>query len=333
MIFRDLFLAIQRGHPNLRLMRISHFFVLITIGIGLWSLSSCGSDSSDIPLATGSVPTGGSSAAQSMLTQAQALEASGRLGKAESVYADVFKKYPYTSAAADARFAQGRLLDKDGDLIKAFDAYQDVIARYPGSRHYSAAISRQETVAHAAATGVIKNNFLGMKTKISPQKVEKMLGHVRDNAPRASSAPKAQYAIGRVWQKEGNATKAIAAYQKIGLDYPNSGPAPEALYQTGEILILKAKRGNHNNAHVNRARDIYRDLIQRYPGHSRAADARKRLATLGGQDVQRSYDTAEFYRKKGNIQSAIFYYREVLRKSKTGKYADLAKSRLSELGG
>ncbi|MBT8043751.1 MAG: tetratricopeptide repeat protein, partial [Verrucomicrobiae bacterium] len=206
-------------------------------------------------------------------------------------------------------------------------------SRYPASKYYATAIKRQESVAHAAADGIIKNNFLGMKTRVSPQKTEKMLGHVRDNAPRATSAPRAQYAIGRVWQQEGNADKAIAAYQRIGVDYPNSSVAPEALYQTGQILILKAERGNQNKANVNRARDIFQDLIQRYPRHRRAADARKRLAMLGGQDIQRSFDTAEFYRKKGQTQSALFYYREVIRKTKSGTLYNRAKQRISELGG
>ena len=314
-------------------MHTKHFLPCLTACIGVFALASCGSDSDDIPLATGAVSQSGATAADNMLAQARAYQSAGKTSKAASAYRAIFKKYPYTSAAAEARFAQGRILDQQGDLFKAFEAYQDVIARYPGSRHYATALSRQEAVAHAAANGVIKNNFLGMKTRISPERIEKMLGHVRDNAPRAQSAPKAQYAIGRIWQKEGRAEKSISAYQRIALDYPSSGPAPEALYQTGEILVLKAQRGNHNNAHVNRARDIYNDLVQRYPRHSRAADARKRLAMLGGQDIQRSYETGEFYRKKGNVKSAIFYYREVLRKTKSGNYHDLAKKRLSELGG
>ncbi|MFK7909511.1 MAG: tetratricopeptide repeat protein [Akkermansiaceae bacterium] len=298
---------------------------------GLVAFSSCGSNSDDIPLATGVVSQSGIAAADSLLAQGRAYQAAGKNGKALSIYKTIFKKYPYTKAASEARFLEGQILDKQGDLFKAFEAYQDVISRFPGSPRYATALSRQEAVAHAAANGVIKNNFLGMKTRIGPEKVEKMLGHVRDNAPQAVSAPKAQYAIGRVWQKEGNASKAIAAYQKLALEYPNSKSAPEALYQQGEILVLKAERGNHNTAHVNRARDIYMELIQRYPRHSRASASRKRLAMLGGQDIQRSYETAEFYRKKGQTTSAIFYYKEVMSKTKSGNYYNLAKKRIAEL--
>ncbi|MCP5535462.1 MAG: tetratricopeptide repeat protein [Akkermansiaceae bacterium] len=299
----------------------------------LVSLASCGSKSDDLPLSGETAALGGVDAANTLLNEAKGYEGAGKTSKAISAYGDVAKRYPYSSAAPEARYAEGRLLDQEGDLFKAFEAYQDLIARYPNSKHYAPAIKRQEAVAHAAANGIIKNNFLGMKTRISPEKTEKMLGHVRDNAPRALSAPKAQLAIGRIWQKAGNADKSIAAYQRIGVDYPDSSAAPEALYQTGEILILKAERGNQNKANVNRARDIFQDLIRRYPSHGRAADARKRLALLGGQDIQRSFDTGEFYRKKGQTQSAIFYYREVMRKARSGTLYNQAKQRISELGG
>ena len=297
----------------------------------LGALSSCTTQSDDLPLSSGTAV--GGAVADAMLNKAKAYESAGKTSKAISTYGNIAKKYPNANSAAEARYSEGRLLDKQGDLFKSFEAYQELITRYPSSKHYAQALKRQESVAHAAANGIIKNNFLGMKTSISPEKTSKMLGHVRDNAPRALSASKAQFAIGQVWQKEGIAEKAIPAFQRIGADYPNSKESPEALYLTGEILILKAERGNQNKANVNRAKSIFQDLVQRYPSHSRAADARKRLSMLGGQDLQRSYDTAEFYRKKGQPKSALFYYREVLRKTKSGPLHNQAKQRITELGG
>ncbi len=314
-------------------MRNNVFLHLALGGITLGLLISCGTQSDDLPLSSGSSGTVAVAAADGMLSQARAYESSGKTGKANSLYKDIIKRYPYAGAAAEARFSLARAYDQEGDLLKAFELYQGLVSRHPGSPHYAAAIQRQESVAHAAADGIIKNNFLGMKTRISPEKTEKMLSQVRDNAPRALSAPKAQFAIGRVWQQEGNAAKAIAAYQKISTDYATSVQAPEALFQRGEIIILKSERGNQNKANVDRARRLFTDLIQRYPGHRRAADARNRLAMLGGKDIQRSYDTAEFYRKKGKTQSAIFYYREVLRVSKSGPLYNQAKQRITELGG
>jgi len=305
---------------------------ITSIGISI-PLSSCGPNKERLPLSSAINTTSDISTADSMLDRANGYASAGNNRKAISTYRDISKEYPQTNAAAEARYAEASLLDRDGDLLKAFEAYQDLIARYPGSKRYATAIKRQEDVAHSAANGIIKNNFLGMKTKIGPDKTSKMLADVRDNAPQAISAPRAQFAIGRVWQEAGNAEKAIAAFRRISIDYPDSESAPEALYQIGQILILKAEKGNHNKAHVNRAIDIFENLILRYPRHNRAADARERITMLNSQDIQRSYDTAEFYRNKGNAKSALFYYREVTRKTKSGSLHNLAKQRISELGG
>ncbi|MBT8036980.1 MAG: tetratricopeptide repeat protein [Verrucomicrobiae bacterium] len=314
-------------------MRKKAFLQLALGGISLSLLASCGPQSGALPISSGSSAPIGVTAANTELGQARAYQSAGKTRKAVSAYKDIIKSYPYTDASGEARFSLARLYDQEGNLLKAFEAYQGLISQHPGSHRYATAIQRQETVAHSAANGIIKNNFLGMKTRISPEKTEKMLIQVRENAPRAVSASKAQFAIGRIWQQEGYAEKSIAAYQKISTDYATSSHAPESLYQTGQILILKSERGNQNKANVNRARHIFTDLIQRFPMHRRAADARKRLAMLSGQDIQRSYDTAEFYQKKGKTQSAIFYYREVLRMSKSGALHNQAKQRITELGG
>ena len=294
-------------------------------------ISSCGSNDGDLPLSSALDSEASSQRANKLLSEARAYESKGKTNKAIDVYRDVSKKYPRTNAAAEARYAEGNLLDQQGDLLKAFDAYQDLITNHPSSEHYAQALKRQKSVALAAATGVIKNNFLGMKTKISPQKTTQMLANVRDNAPQAPSAAEAQYNIGRIWQKDGNAQKALASYLLISADYPSSTYAPEAQYQRGQILILKAERGNQNRAHLNQARDIFQDLIERYPSHERASDARKSIANLANQDIQRSYDTAEFYRKKRNNESAVFYYKEVVQATKSGALHDQAKQRISEL--
>ncbi|NWK56849.1 tetratricopeptide repeat protein [Verrucomicrobiaceae bacterium N1E253] len=310
-------------------MRKKVLLPLASLSLAMPLLVSCG-NSDKIPL-RGQTATGEVANATALLNEGRAYQSSGKNSKALSTYKEVSKSYPNSTAAPEALYARANMLDQQGELIKAFDAYQELIVNYQASSRYASALRRQEHVAHAAANGVIKNSFLGMKTKIAPSRVETMLGQVRDNAPQASSAPKAQFAIGQVWQQSGNAEKAIAAFRRISADYPESSQAPEALYQIGETLILKTKKGNKNKANFDNATSIYNELIQRYPNHKRAADARKRIKGLGGQEIQRSYNIAEFYRKKGEKTSAIFYYKEVLRKSKSGPLRDQASQRIAEL--
>ena len=56
------------------------------------------------------------------------------------------------------------------------------------------------------------------------------------------------------------------------------------------------------------------------------------MSNLGGEDLQRSYDVAEFYERKGDTVSARFYYEEVIRKTKSGDLHEKAQARLAALG-
>ena len=53
---------------------------------------------------------------------------------------------------------------------------------------------------------------------------------------------------------------------------------------------------------------------------------------IGGREINRSLDIAEFYDKSGQTESAKIYYREVLKRAGSGEAHDKAKSRLKALG-
>ena len=86
-------------------------------------------------------------------------------------------------------------------------------------------------------------------------------------------------------------------------------------------------------ANLDKAKHAFEDLLQIYPGSSRADDARARIAEIGSADIKRSFDIAEFYYKKGETSSAAFYYEEVLRNAQSGKLHDRARQRLDSIKG
>jgi outer membrane protein assembly factor BamD (BamD/ComL family) len=191
-------------------------------------------------------------------------------------------------------------------------------------------------MAQAAADGQVKTSFLGLKSRLSSEKITDMLSKVRQNAPRSPTAAKAQFTIGKIWESEATDTstvKAIAAYRELSSEYPDSPEAPEGQFLIGKIMLDEAHRGNHDRANLDRAKEAFQDYLRRYPNHHRAGEARKLLANLGGQDIQRSFEIAQFYEKKGDAGSARFYYEEVVNQAKSGPLHDQAKARLTALGG
>lgn len=310
---------------------MSHFLRLLPLALAAGVLVSC-SSSKNLPPAAGTVGTHDADASQLFAT-AQALEAAGNIKKATKTYEEVAEEHPYSSVAPQARFRHATILDTNGELLDAFDSYQIFIERYQASPLYSKALARQAIVAHAAADGIIKNSFLGMKSRVDSKESTEMLAKVRDNAPQAASAPKAQFAIGQVWERKESDERAVDAYQRLVDDYPDTSYAPEAQYRIGDIYLRQSKTGNQNPATLDQSRHAFEDLLQSYPNCKRAPDARARLGELASRDVQRSYDIGEFYYKKKNYTSAAFYYNEVLRKVPSGPLRDKAAARLAQLQG
>jgi len=297
----------------------------ILIALGLVGCSS------DLPPTAGSV-SGSNPQASAAFQKARKSEDSGSKRRAIKQYEEVAEKYPWAEEAPEARFRQAKLLQGQGETLKAFDAYQELINRYRGSDLYTDALSTQAQMAQSAADGEIKTSFLGMKSNLSSTKIVGMLTKVRENAPAAASASKAQFGIGELYQSRGEAPKAINGYRTLVRDYPDSREAAEGQYRIGLILTKQAERGNQDQANVDLAREAFQDYLDRYPGHAKNSDARRQLSAIGGQDIQRSFDVAEFYLKKGETESAKFYYREVIRQSKSGDLHNRAKARLAELG-
>lgn len=294
------------------------------------SLVSCGPDP-DMPSLAGNTQAAAMEG-EAFYQKAKQADDAGNTKKAIKLYDQTATRFPFAPSAAQARFRQAELLQQKGEVLDSFDAYDKFLSRFQGSGLYTTALNRQIAMAQSAADGEVKSSLLGIKTKLSLDKTVEMLGKVRDNAPKSAAAAKAQFTIGQLYEAKKKYKEAIAAYRQLVKDQPASPQAPEALFRIGVILTEEADRGNQSQGNLDLAREAFNDYLIQYPGHHRNAEARKLEAGLGGRDLQRSYDIAEFYRKTGKIESAKVYYRDIANRSKSGPFHDKAKARLAELG-
>lgn len=269
---------------------------------------------------------------EALYQKAKQADDAGKTSRAIKLYDQTATRFPFAPSAPQARFRQAELLEQKGDIQESFIAYDQFLSRFQASGLYSTALNRQSTMAQSAAEGDIKSSFLGLKTKLSLEKTTEMLGKVRDNAPKSRTAAKAQFTIGELYQAKRKSKEAIAAYRQLVRDQPESPESPEALFRVGLILMEEADRGNQNQANLELSREAFNDYLIQYPGHSRNAEARKFLSSLGSLDLQRSYDIAEFYQKTGQLESAKVYYRDIIKRSSSGKLHEDARARLKELG-
>lgn len=293
---------------------------------------SCGNSPDDIQPATGSVAAESASKTATAYSRARTLEAKGKTKKAAKIYGKIAGDSPMSKEAADSRLREAQIYYERGKFIESFNKYQFFIEHFANHSKYSEAIERQAEVAHSASTGKIQNSFLGLKSEIPRPKVEKMFKQVRDNAPFGKTAPVAQFRLGEMWETDKNFGKAIKAYEDLYVRYPSSSLAPEAMYRVGNLLLKQSQDGNRNAGNLDTAQTTYTDLTLLYPSSKQAKQAKVHLKEIKQADIQRSFDIAEFYEKKNQNKAALFYYNEVVVKTKRGSQLNtLAKQRAAAL--
>lgn len=306
------------------------FLCSACVAIAALALSSCGSNVNETPPLVGAVPVI-SSKAKELEQEAKSAEAEGRLKRAGNLYKELADRYPLAQEAAQARFRQAEILDNRGRRVEAFDVFELFIKNHQGNAQYRQALNKMTSIANDAESGAIKVGLL-WKTRVDYTRLVAMQEKIRDAAPESPVAASAQSKIAEIYMKRGKATEAIEAFRKLVLDWPDSPEAPEGQFRIGYILTEQAKRGNQDKGNLDRAREAYQDYLNRYPEGKRAAEARRELQLLEQQDVQRSLEVAEFYLRKGDRESARFYYKEVLQMTKSGAQYDKAKAGLQALG-
>lgn len=304
--------------------------IMLTLAVCVVLSASCGNEDDVIKLAGNTQAA--SAEGEVIYAKAKAADDAGKSSSAIKQYEKMADKYPFAPSAAQARFRQAQLLEQKGDIQESFDAYQKFLTRYQSSGLYSKALESQARMAQSAADGDVKSSFAGLKTKLSTEKTVEMLAAVRDNAPRSNTSAKAQFTIGELYQGNKKPKEAIEAFRKLVSDQPESSYAPEALFRVGVVLMEEADRGNRNQATLELSREAFSDYLLQYPGHAKNAEARKMSSDVGGREINRSLEIAEFYDKAGQTESAKIYYREVLKRAGSGDAHDKAKSRLKALG-
>ncbi len=91
--------------------------------------------------------------------------------------------------------------------------------------------------------------------------------------PRFAPSPSTLFSIARLLNKKGNPRAAVAAFYQFGTVYQRSAYAPKALFLAATILNDRLKEPE-------KAVSVLKDVVNRYPDHHNAREAREYLKEL-----------------------------------------------------
>jgi len=268
-------------------------------------------------------------AANLLLRDANTAASTGSEGKAQGLYKDLVRKYPFSDAAGEAQFAYSVLVRKNGKLEDAFDAFQKLIKDFRQSPRFADALEQQFSIAEEAKSGKKQSSMLLIPMKVDASKTIEMYRTVIKNAPYGRYAPLAQFAIGEVYQDQNEKSKSTAAFQDVVDNYPNTPQAAEAQFRVGSITST-ASRKTQDASNLVAARDALETYRATHPTGERMNEVETELNKNKEISAQKSFAVGEFYEKSGKPKAAAIYYNDAI-KYGTPEAALKARERLAAL--
>ncbi len=269
------------------------------------------------------------SAAAAMLAEARLAHNAGRTGKAQDLYQAIVKKYPFTQSGAEASFQNALIVRHVGKMDAAFDALQAFITSYQDSPRFSEAVEKQFEIAEEAKGGKKQSGLLLIPMKLNTSDVIGFYEQIIKNAPFGKFAPLSQFSIAEIQQDMKEKDKAVAAYQKVVENYPNTSQAAEAQFRIGSISNIAAQR-SEDASNLLAARDALRTYIAANPGGDRKQETEMILRQVNTAEANQSLNVAKFYQRTGKTPAAAIYLNEALKYGSPEVSAE-ARTMLAEL--
>jgi outer membrane protein assembly factor BamD (BamD/ComL family) len=268
-------------------------------------------------------------AASVMLAEARMAHNAGRAGKAQNLYLEVVKQYPFTPSAAEAAFQNALIIRHSGRMDDAFEAFQNFLNDHRDSPRFTEAIEKQFEIAEEAKGGRKQRGLLLVPMKMNTSDVIDFYNQIIKNAPFGKLAPLAQFSIAEIQQDMNEKEKAVAAYQKVVENYPGTSQASEAQFRIGSISNIAAQR-SEDASNLLAARDALRTYIASNPGGERKQETEMILNQVNSAEANQSLTVAKFYKRMGKTRAAAIYLNEALKYGSAEVSAE-ARTLLAEL--
>ena len=268
--------------------------------------------------------------AAQLFARAQEAESRGNFKAAIKAYRTIVKKYSRDTLAPGSCFRMGQLQEQTHQYILAAQSYAVVADRYQKSDHFDEAIEGLFRIGEMYLKGQ-KQKILGLKIKSGMSQAVLIFNTIIRTAPYGKHTARAQFNLGRAYEKQGSNELAIAAYQAVVEKFPNDPIAVDAQYQIGYIWSQASSSGTYDPATAAHAKVGFEDFLARYPNSEKAAQARENLKRMERKQTSTAYDIAKFYDKQKYYRAAAIYYNEVIRQQPSSPEAERAKKRVSEL--
>lgn len=131
-------------------------------------------------------------------------------------------------------------------------------------------------------------------------------------APGDARIPEAHFYLGESYFGSGSQLQAVREFRKVSDDFPSNPLAPEALYRAGDAYASLWRKPPLDPTYGQSAIATYTELLNRYPDSPAASKARVQLSDLANKFAYKEWETAKFYLRNKQFDSAILYMKALV---------------------
>jgi outer membrane assembly lipoprotein YfiO len=242
------------------------------------------------------------------------------------------KFYSDTDLADENKFLRGEILMAQGKYLPAAKEYQQMLAAHPDTELYDEAIAKQYEIGDALyEEGQQKLDKRWTIYRKRPlRRAGEVYAMVVENQPFTPQAAEAQYKIGLTQHTRKNYTEAAFEYRRVVEDYGGSEWVDDASFGLASAYYEQSLPPEYDQTPSELAIRAIDDFQGMYPADERNPDLADKRKQMRDKIAAQRLQTAQYYEKRREFQSAKIYYNVVAEEYSDTAAADQAREWLAQ---
>lgn len=149
-----------------------------------------------------------------------------------------------------------------------------------------------------------------------------------DLPARDTLLPRVYFYLGRAHERKGEHLLAAQSFSRLTEAFPDDSLADDALFESGEAYRRMWRKPVLDAQYGQTALATYRTLLSLYPNSPLRDRATSAITRLEEMFATKDYDSGMFYLRRKAFDSAIIYFRDVVKNYPNARHARDAQLRL-----
>lgn len=225
-----------------------------------------------------------------------------------------FDRYYGDSDLADQnQFLRGEIRMAQGQPYEAAREFQQMLASYPDTQLFDEALARQYAIGDQLyETGLRRIERRWTFYRQRPlRRAGEVYAMVVENQPFTPEAAEAQYKIGLTKHARKQYAEAAFEYRRVIEDYGASEWVNDASFGLARAYYEQSLPPEYDQTPSQLAIQAIDEFRNRFPGDERVPNLQEKRVEMRNKVGEQRLQTAQFYERRRDFQSAKIYYQIV----------------------